>query len=686
MPNSSSRGTSDAQGQAVTAFWMLGLLNNSSFVIMIAAAVSIESGAVGIVHLSATVPGLLLKSSAPYWFDSVSYSARMAGCSVLMAAAFLLVGLATSTAGRLAGRLAGVACAAAQCGMGEASLLALASRYGPATDRPSSSGDPRAFSTASKRGGGGAASAAARRSGSGHAPIPGEGDDDDGEGGGDEEAASRESGSLARRSVHPPVSPPAPPAPPGLQQHGPGAATLTAWSSGTGFAGVFGYAWVTLLHLWLGLSFRATVLAALLLVACWVGVFFRMLPPPPEPAAFTAESAAPAAEMLPDVESAQAGAGLVSKSAGEEPGGFSEPDAASCRRAAGRREAVLVSATYGPLAYQAGTSAEEEREGAVGIIDDSGWKASTIALGGPGGGPGSLSTIAAVGSSSCLGHPRSSSRHHVGGHVGGGGLAEDSMGDSLGGDSGALLRPKEEEGRSDDGVQRGGGASSSSSSSSSRGDRSRRTRTAAAAAAEEESGGGEGVRAVRLELTARERFIFLASLWPFCVPLVLVYAAEYALQAGVWSAIGFPVSSAEARAEFYDYANWSYQLGVFVSRSSGLLVSPSARALWALPALQTALLAFFWLDAAERFWYDRSLLSLCVLAGLCGGAVYVHGFKLLAAHVPAERRELAMASASVAADLGIIFGSTAGIYIQACINEVQDVSGAEVSGAYCKGR
>mmetsp|Transcript_47991 Transcript_47991/g.108966 ORF Transcript_47991/g.108966 Transcript_47991/m.108966 type:complete len:133 (-) Transcript_47991:574-972(-) len=88
----------------------------------------------------------------------------------------------------------------------------------------------------------------------------------------------------------------------------------------------------------------------------------------------------------------------------------------------------------------------------------------------------------------------------------------------------------------------------------------------------------------------------------------------------------------------------------------------------------------------DVFRYDRSLLSLCVLAGLCGGAVYVHGFKLLAAHVPAERRELAMASASVAADLGIIFGSTAGIYIQACINEVQDVSGAEVSGAYCKGR
>ncbi|EGZ19753.1 hypothetical protein PHYSODRAFT_390438, partial [Phytophthora sojae] len=34
---------------------------------------------------------------------------------------------------------------------------------------------------------------------------------------------------------------------------------LTCWSSGTGLAGVGGYAWVALLHLWGGLSFQATL-------------------------------------------------------------------------------------------------------------------------------------------------------------------------------------------------------------------------------------------------------------------------------------------------------------------------------------------------------------------------------------------------------------------------------------------
>lgn len=56
--------------------------------------------------------------------------------------------------------------------------------------------------------------------------------------------------------------------------------------------------------------------------------------------------------------------------------------------------------------------------------------------------------------------------------------------------------------------------------------------------------------------TTLERFELVLSLWPYMIPMFTVYAAEYTLQAGVWSAIGFPVTSASARAEFYQYANW----------------------------------------------------------------------------------------------------------------------------------
>ena len=36
------------------------------------------------------------------------------------------------------------------------------------------------------------------------------------------------------------------------------------------------------------------------------------------------------------------------------------------------------------------------------------------------------------------------------------------------------------------------------------------------------------------------------------------------------SAVGFPVTDAAARHRFYSASNWCYQVGVFVSRSSGL--------------------------------------------------------------------------------------------------------------------
>lgn len=168
------------------------------------------------------------------------------------------------------------------------------------------------------------------------------------------------------------------------------------------------------------------------------------------------------------------------------------------------------------------------------------------------------------------------------------------------------------------------------------------------------------------------------------VPLVVVYVAEYAMQSGVWSAIGFPSESSSAREEFYAYANWSYQLGVFFSRSSGMIWHPSLNVLWALSLLQTLLLGFYWTDAMVELWYDYSLVALCVIAGLAGGAIYVHGFKLLSASQPSHTRELACAATSLAIDVGILIGSIAGLYIQACIYARQGIDGASASGGFCE--
>lgn len=49
------------------AFFSLGLINNASYVIMMALAKDIMPGAVGWVFLANVVPTMLIKASAPFW-------------------------------------------------------------------------------------------------------------------------------------------------------------------------------------------------------------------------------------------------------------------------------------------------------------------------------------------------------------------------------------------------------------------------------------------------------------------------------------------------------------------------------------------------------------------------------------------------------------------------------------------
>ncbi len=90
---------------------------------------------------------------------------------------------------------------------------------------------------------------------------------------------------------------------------------------------------------------------------------------------------------------------------------------------------------------------------------------------------------------------------------------------------------------------------------------------------------------------------------------------------------------------------------MLLSRSSDTAVRIGPRGLWLLPTTQGALLALFAWDAVSHAW---GLLVLCFCAGLIGGAVYVHGFILLARRAAPAERELLLASASVADTVGIL--------------------------------
>lgn len=154
-------------------------------------------------------------------------------------------------------------------------------------------------------------------------------------------------------------------------------------------------------------------------------------------------------------------------------------------------------------------------------------------------------------------------------------------------------------------------------------------------------------------------------------------ACRYAMQSGAWTAIGFPVSDERARKKFYVYANWSYQAGVFVSRSSGTIWQAGYVALWVMPVVQCCMLAFFLADAVLHFWYNWSLMAPCFMTGLLGGAVYVNAFTLITKKVEPRLREFSLGAASVADGLGVAMADAVGILIQGCLFRANGLEGAD---------
>ncbi|CAJ1443808.1 unnamed protein product [Effrenium voratum] len=168
------------------------------------------------------------------------------------------------------------------------------------------------------------------------------------------------------------------------------------------------------------------------------------------------------------------------------------------------------------------------------------------------------------------------------------------------------------------------------------------------------------------KLTSKERFTFILSLWPYTLPLFVVYAAEYTIQSGFWAAMGFPVTNHTSRVHWYKWSNFTYQVGVFISRSLFVLICKSRKILWTGAGLQIVMAVFFGLAATKPFgnWW---LLAPAFVTGLLGGGVYVGAFSLIAQEQHPAYVELALSSASVADTFGMILANVLGLIAQGCI-------------------
>ena len=451
------------------AFWMLGLLNNASYVIMIACAKNISEGGTGLVFLANVVPSLGIKLSSPWWFDRVGYNTRMILATLCMVLSFFLIATASSSHSiigndnhqdrRMEWQLMGVALASAQCGLGEASLLALAGKRDSQLhleEYPESGTNTNNSNN------------------------------------------SNNNNNNMDHSREPP----------------PKGQCLTCFSSGTGIAGVFGFFWKWFWNEWLGFSLSVTLWLAMSLAISYISVYRRAL--------WHHDSRS---EMIPVVASTE-------------------------------EEVVPQEAQSLQISLEQEQEQEYEYEiPAVTPIDEmNGW----------------------------------------------------------------------------------------------------------------------------------QRLYMVLSLWPYMLPLFVVYAAEYALQAGTWTAIGFPLQDQEARDSFYEFSNWMYQAGVFVSRSSGTIYTAPMWVLWLMPALQSINVIFFstvasYPDAISWIYSPTVLYPLCFYVGLLGGAVYISGYKRICADLPVPHREFSLSATSVAEGAGVLVADILGLFIQSCLYQVNELQGAVVA-------
>ena len=423
------------------SFWSLGLLNNAPYVIMLACAKNISEGGTALVFLANIIPGLVIKLSAPYWFDKVSYNSRIILATLAMVSSFGLI----ASSSKLFWQLLGVSLASAQCGLGEASLLALAGKW---------------------------------------------------------------DGDLAASTSM-------------------GGQCLTCFSSGTGLAGVFGFFWKWFWNDWLGYNFAVTLWSAQVLPLLYIGVYARAL--------------------------------WCSALEGKDPKKVDILGQEQVAQCAPEAIALTPSETFAieiPPATDAEVLAEPQ---STPIVQMDGWK----------------------------------------------------------------------------------------------------------------------------------RFQLLLRLWPYMIPLFVVYFAEYALQSGTWTAIGFPVDDENARKAFFGNSNWMYQAGVFISRSSGALCAPPMWILWTMPCLQCVNLILFSMFAASQTifqtvafpWLSHpiSLYLFCFYVGLLGGGVYISGFRRICVDVPPAYLEFSLAASSLAEDVGIMIADILGLFIQSCLYRANGLPGALVS-------
>ncbi|CAD6587732.1 MAG: battenin CLN3 protein [Alectoria sarmentosa] len=167
--------------------------------------------------------------------------------------------------------------------------------------------------------------------------------------------------------------------------------------------------------------------------------------------------------------------------------------------------------------------------------------------------------------------------------------------------------------------------------------------------------------AVFLQNLRRSRSLF----FPYMLPLLLVYIAEYTINQGVAPTLLFPLPDSPFKhyRAFYPTYNAIYQSGVFISRSS----TPFLRIqnLYLPSLLQCVNLAILILQALFGFiptvWI---VFAIVFWEGLLGGAVYVNTFAEISDRVAKDEREFSLGAVTVSDSGGVCIAGFIGMALE----------------------
>ncbi len=166
----------------------------------------------------------------------------------------------------------------------------------------------------------------------------------------------------------------------------------------------------------------------------------------------------------------------------------------------------------------------------------------------------------------------------------------------------------------------------------------------------------------------------LQRVWWVIACLSTVYFAEYTLSTGVVSTLGF---HAVTKHRFYILASFSYQTGVFFSRTfaTKLPVLP-LHVLWPFPLLQLATLALGIIQATTNFIQSPTIMLLIIFwEGLLGGTTYVRSFAHVHASESPQTREFATGITSMSDSIGIVLASIVSTLLEPALDKYRAAHG-----------